>query len=122
MFDINHYGNHFKTIIVPIFVLLPTHICKCNRSDASFPEDMKDPEALKGVVEMFRNAQGVCDAKTRLEAVLWLKRMSSKCSFSDWKIIQTFHSSTMRPNRLDAVMEAACLNDIPDVLDLRQHS
>ena len=73
--DINHYKNHFKTIIEPIIMLLPTQLCKCNRRDARrlpviFPEDMKDPDALKEVMEMIRDALVVCDAKTRLEAVL----------------------------------------------------
>ena len=58
MDDIN---NYLLNIVLPVTVLLPQKIGKCTQNDAddlcaTFPVDLKDPDALLAELEMMGNA------------------------------------------------------------------
>ena len=143
--DLNEINNYFLTIIQPITVLLPSQLSKGTRSDFqkvcdTFPDDLKDLDALIADIEMIRERLAASNAKTLLEAAQWLKEKgkvypsllkayqlaltipvsvaSNERSFSKLKLVKTYLRSTMKEARLDSLMLAACSNDILDSLNL----
>lgn len=66
------------TIIGQITVLLPNYLSKGNRSDFrklcdTFPDDLKDPDALLADIEVLGQRLAASRAKTLFQAAQWLK-------------------------------------------------
>ena len=128
-----------------ITVLLPQKIGKCTQNDvddlcATFPVDLKNPDALLAELEMMDNdieksgAKNLRDAAKcllgrqcfypnlakayQLVLTISVSVASNERSFSKLRLVKSYLRSTMKEDRLDDLMILASANDILDCLDL----
>jgi hypothetical protein len=143
--DINDNYKYVSDIVVPVTVLLPSNISKCTASQieqlcAAFPKDLEDPDALLAEMEVVGGSIEKSGAKNLREAARLLKDnrlfypnlakayqlaltipisvASNERSFSKLRLVKSYLRSTMKEDRLDALMILASSPDILDNLEI----
>ena len=131
-------------VIAPVTILHPNYITKCTLADAetlckAFPNDLKDSDALYGEIKLLgetisensedlKSAAKILRGKEHLypnlkcayilALTIPISVASNERSFSKLKIVKTYLRTTMKQERLDSLMVAACSVDVLDSLDL----
>ena len=126
-------------------MLVSRYICKCTANQveqlcAAFPQDLEDPDALLAEMEVIGGFIEKSGAKNLREAARLLKDMlllypnlakayqlaltipisvaSNERSFSKLRLVKCYLRSTMKEDRLDALMILASSPDILDNLEV----
>ena len=143
--DIDDSFKYVSDIVVPVTVLLPSNICKCTANQveqlcAAFPQDLDDPDALLAEMEVIGGSIEKSEAKNLREAARLLKDKllfypslakayqlaltipisvaSNERSFSKLRLVKSYLRSTMKEDRLDALMILASSPDILHNLEI----
>ena len=143
--DIDDINKYLSSIVLPVTVLLPRKVAKCikqqvDKLSATFPNDLKDPDALLADIEMMANdieksgAKNLRDAAKcllgkqlfhssltkayQLALTIPISVARNGRSFSKLRLVKNNLRSTMKEGRLDDLMILSSANDILDFLDL----
>ena len=143
--DIDDSFKYVSNIVVPVTVLLPSNICKCTANQvvqlcAAFPQHLEDPDALLAEMEVIGGSIEKSRAKNLREAArlhkdkllfypnlakayqlaltIPISVASNERSFSKLRLVKNYLQSTMKEDRLDALMILASSPDILDNLEI----
>ena len=143
--DLVEAKDYLLNITLPIMTLLPLNITNASMEAVlslcdKFPKDLKDNEAVMAEIELASGSICRSEVQNLRDAAKWfvgkshiypnlskayrialtvpISVASNERSFSKLKLSKGYLRSTMKEDRLDYLMVAACSNDILDRLDL----